>query len=226
MTRLRQWWWLGLGALALFGSGCNIPALTYFLASPDDQTQPSLKRLATDDKNQKVRVAVLASSNLAVTDQLSRVDRELSTKVVKQLSHLCKTNKENVEVLPANVVERYKNKHPDWDHPLDLTQIGKDLKVKYVIYLEVNSLTLYLPKSTQFFQGETDIKVTLVNTKKAADDVPDIDEFHETYPSTPISAFDEPNPLVFRSKFLDHIAEKICWKFTSHAPEQDYITQY
>jgi hypothetical protein len=222
MTLLRRWWWLGLCALAVFCSGCNIPALAYFLASPDDLSQPTLKRLATDDKNQKVRVAVLASSNLPVSDQMSRVDRELSVRVSKQLSALCKTNKENVEVVPDNVVERYKNKNPDWDQPLDLARIGKDLKVKYVIYLEINSMSLYVPKSTQFFQGETDIKVTLVNTKKAADDVPDYDEFHETYPSTPISAFDEPNPLVFRAKFLDHIAERIAWKFTPHPPEKEY----
>jgi hypothetical protein len=225
MTLLRRWWWLGLGALVVLSSGCNIPALSYFLFSPDEQTPPSLKRLATDDKNQKVRVAVLASSNCPVSDQLSRVDRELSAKVVKQLKELCLHNKENVEVVPVNVIERYKNKNPDWDQPLDLTRIGKELKVKYVIYLEINSLTLYVPKSTQFYQGETDIKVTLVNTKKAADDVPDYDEFHETYPSTPILAFDEPNPLVFRSKFLDHIAERVCWKFTSHSPEKGYISE-
>jgi hypothetical protein len=226
MTLLRRWWWLGLGALVALSSGCNIPALSYFLFSPDEQTPPSLKRLATDDKNQKVRVAILAtSSNLQVSDQLSRVDRELSAKVVKQLKAMCKTNKENVEVLPVNVVESYKNKHPDWDQPLDLARIGKDLKVKYIIYLEINSLSLYKPKSNNmFYQGETDIRLTLVNARKP-DDLPETDEYHERYPDTEIDTADDPNPQAFRSKFLDHIAERICWKFTSHSPEKGYISE-
>jgi hypothetical protein len=226
MTPLRRWVWLGLCALAVVSSGCNIPALSYFLFSPDDVVQPSLKKLATDDKDHPVRVAILATSNLAVSDQLSRVDRELSARVVRHLGELCKHNKENVEVVPVNVIERYKNKNPDWDHPLDLARIGKDLKVKYVVYLEINSLSLYVPKSSNsLYQGESDVKVTLVNTKKAADDVPEYDEYHETYPSTPIDVSSDPNPTAFRSKFLDHIAERIAWKFTGHAPEKDYIQE-
>ena len=39
--------------------------------------------------------------------------------------------------------------------------------MRYVVYLEINSLSLYVPKSNnQFYQGETDVKVTLVNVKK------------------------------------------------------------
>jgi hypothetical protein len=226
MTPLRRWVWLGLGALAVFSSGCNLLSLPFFLMGPDPSVPPSMHKLATDNKDQTVRVAVLVSSNLPISDQLSRVDRELGARVVKHLSELCKKNKENVEVVPVNIVERYKNKNPDWDHPLDLAQIGKDLKVKYVVYLEINALSLFVPNSNkQFYQGETDIKVTLVNTKKAADDVPEYDECHESYPSTPISTFDDPNPLAFRSKFLDHVAEKIAWKFTAHPTDRDYAAE-
>ena len=226
MTPLRRWVGLGVCALAVASSGCNLLSLPFFLMGPDPSVPPSMHRLATENKDQTVRVAVLASSNLPVSDQLSRVDRELSARVFTHLRDLCKHNKENVEVVPVNVVERYKNKNPDWDQPLDLVKIGKDLKVKYVIYLEINSLSLYVPKSSNsLYQGETDIKVTLVNTKKAADDLPDYDECHETYPSTPIDISGDPNPLAFRSKFLDHVAERIAWKFTAHSPEKDYVSE-
>jgi TolB-like protein len=222
MTLLRRWGWLGLFALAIVGSGCNIPALSYFIFSPDESTPPSMKKLATEDKDKKVLVAVLATSNLQVSEQLSRVDRELTADVYKHLTKLCKTNKENVEVLPVNVVERYKTSHPDWDHPLDLAQIGKDLKVKYVIYLEINSLSLYKPNSNhQLYQGETDVRVTLVNARKP-DDLPETEECHEKYPDTEIDTSDDPNPSSFRSKFLDHVAERIAWKFTGHPPEKEY----
>ncbi len=168
-------------------------------------------------------MAILASSNLPVSDQLTRVDRELSARVVKHLGELCQHNQENVEVLPVNAVERYKSSHPDWDHPLDLVKIGKDLKVRYVVYLEVKSLSLFVPGSRQMYQGETDVKVTLVNTHKP-DDLPEVDECYERFPNTPVDASDDPNPMIFRSKFLDHVAEKIAWKFTAHPPEKDYCS--
>jgi hypothetical protein len=214
---------LGLGALLLVGSGCNLTALPYFLWGPEPSDSAQMHRLATDDKEKRIRVAVLVSSRLEVREELSRVDRELSALVVKHLSELCKHNEENVEVLPVNVVERYKTSHPDWDQPLDLARIGQELKVKYVVYLEVNSMSLYVPRSNnQFYQGEVDVKVTLVNARKP-DDLPEEDPgFHELYPSTPISTFDDPNPVAFRHKFLDHVAERIAWKFTAHPTEKNY----
>jgi hypothetical protein len=222
MTRLRRGVWLGLCAAAVFSSGCNLLSLPFFLAGPEPSVPAKIQRLATEDKDKKIKVAVLATSNLEVRDQLARVDRELSALVTKRLNELCAHNKENVEVLPVNVVERYKTSHPDWDHPLDLMRIGQDLKVRYVIHLEINSMSLYVPKSNnELYQGETDIKVTLVNAKRP-DDLPEEDTCHEQYPSTPRSRFDQTNPLVFRQQFLDHVAERIAWDFTAHPTEKDY----
>ncbi len=137
MTQFRRWAGLGLCALAILAGGCNILSLPFFLAGPEPSDPASLKQLATEDKNKKIKVAVLAVSNLEVREQLARVDRELSALVVRRLGDLSKTNEENVVVVPVNVVERYKSEHPDWDRPLDLVKIGQDLKVRYVIYLEI-----------------------------------------------------------------------------------------
>jgi len=225
MTRLRRWAWLGLCALAVLGGGCNVLSLPFFLAGPEPTDPPALKQLATEDKDRKIKVAVIAMSNLEVRDQLARADRELSALVTRHLGDLCKANQENVVVLPVNTVERYKTEHPDWDRPLDLVRIGQDLKVRYVIYLEINTLSLYVPKSNkEFFQGDTDIKVTLVNVKKP-DDLPEEQPLHEKFPESPVSAFDEPNPVAFRYKFLDHVAEKIAWQFAKHPTKDKYGAQ-
>jgi hypothetical protein len=223
MTRSRCWWGLGVCALAAFAGGCNVLSLPFFLLGPEPSDPPSLKRLATDDKDKKVKVAVLAASNLDVRSELTKVDRELAARVVKHLGDLCKYNEENVVVLPVQTVERYKSDHPDWDHPLDLARIGQDLKVRYVVYLEINALTLYVPKSNnQFYQGDTEIRITLINARKP-DDLPEEDHFHEVYPESPVSTFDDdPNPIAFRQKFLDHVAERIAWKFTKHRSEDKY----
>ena len=145
--------------------------------------------------------------------------------VVRHLGDLCKANEENVSVVPFTTVERYKSEHPDWDHPIDLLRIGQDLRVRYLVYLEIDSLSLYLPKSNkEFFQGDTDIKLTLVNVRKP-DDLPEEKPFHEKYPESPVSAFDEPNAVAFRRRFLDHVAEKIAWEFTKHPKEKNYGAQ-
>jgi hypothetical protein len=222
MTPLRRWLGIGACALAVCTAGCNVLSLPFFLMGPEPSVEPSLKRLATDDKDKKIKVAVIAASNIDVRSELTRVDRELAAQVVKHLTELCKYNDENVVVLPVNIVERYKTDHPDWDHPLDLARIGQDLKVRYVVYLQIDALTLYVPKSNnQFYQGESDIKVTLVNVRKP-DDPPEEDICHEIYPESPISTFDDPNALAFRQKYLAHVAEKIAWKFTKHPTEKDY----
>jgi len=226
MTPLRRGLVIAVGALAVCAAGCNVLSLPFFIFGPEPTAEPSMARLATDDKDQKIRVAVIASSSIDVRSELTRVDRELSALVVKHLGELCKYNEENVVVTPVNTVERYKSEHPDWDRPLDLVRIGKDLKVRYVIYLEINALSLYVPKSNnQLYQGESDIKVTLVNVKKP-DDMPEEDpSFHEVFPESPISTFDDPNPIAFRHKYLDHVAEKIAWKFTKHPTKKDYQAQ-
>ena len=105
-------------------------------------------------------------------------------------------------------------------------QIGKDLKVRYVIYLEINALSLYMPKSNnQFYQGETDIKVTLVNVQQAGRparggrlprDVPDHAD-QRVRRAEPARRSGH--------KFLDHVAEKIAWDFTSHPTEKDYAAE-
>jgi hypothetical protein len=183
---------------------------------------PTLKRLASDNKDEKVRVAVIALSNLERSEEPAGVDRRFGGLVVKHLADLCKLNKENVEVLPYSAIERYTNTVADWNHPLDLAKIGKDLKVRYVVCLELNSLSLYVPMSNrQLYQGKTEVMVTLIDVRKAADDPPEKDTCYTTYPNELIDTSDEPNEAAFRAKLLDRAAEKIAGEFTKHRAPRD-----
>jgi hypothetical protein len=217
---------LGLCALAVMSSGCNIPALSYFLFSPDQKDPPSLVKLASDDKDTKVKVAVIVTSGPNVYDQGARVDRELAQAVIKRLNEACKENKENVVAKKFNEIERYKSEHPDWNSAgIDLATIGKELKVNYVIYLEIDSLSLYVPGSgSSLYQGQTDIKIQVKKIDKA-DDLPEEELDHEVFPESPRDVSDMPNPMQFRKEFFDRVATKICWRFTGHPPEDKYMAQ-
>lgn len=223
MTPSRRWLWVGLCALAVCNSGCNLLSLPFFIFGPEPKVEPEL-RLASDDKDQKVRVAVIAWTDLQVSDQLSRVDRDLAVLVTKRLNDLCKYNEEKVRAISSNVVERYKSEHLGGDQGLDLVRVGEDLKVDYVIYLEVTALTLYEKGSAnQLYHGNADIKMSLVNVHKP-DDPPEVRYFNREYPTSPISAFDM-NTMAFRQKFLDNVAERISWYFTSHPTDKNYTVE-
>jgi len=223
MSRVRRWSWLGLLALAVV-SGCNIPSLSYFLMGGDVPKEPAQwHQLASKDKEKEVQVAILVSNNLEIRDQFARVDRDLCQRIESHLRSYCKQNEEKVTIVPMHKVKHYTETHPGWDNPIDLVKIGRELKVKYVIYLELNKLSLYEPRSNEmFYHGSTDIEITLVNANKGEDDVPDKMEFHREYPSTPIDVSNDTNPLGFRNKFLNHVAKRIAWQFTSHPTNEDY----
>jgi hypothetical protein len=214
---------LGLCALAVVSSGCNIPALAYFLISPDEKVAPSLQQLATDEKDTKVKVAVIVSSGPGVYDEGTRVDRELAQAVIKRLTELCKQNKENVSVIQFHTIERCKSVNPEvWSPSLELVAIGQKLHAHYVVHVEIEALSLYKPGSSNtLYQGQTDIKVQLVNVRKPDSDTVD-DLMHEMYPESERDVFETPNPMLFRKEFLDRVATKICWRFTKHAPEDNY----
>jgi hypothetical protein len=176
----------------------------------------TLRRLGSDDKDEVIKVAILASHRVKLPDHASGVDRELAALAGKHLGELCKANEENVKVLPTTSVDRYKKEFPDWDQPLDLVKIGRDLKVRYVIYLETEALSLYLPGSgKELFQGNAEIKMSLFDMR-TPDDPPDEELIRVCYPDLPTDTHDNEGTTQLRHALLNHVAERISGMFTKH----------
>jgi hypothetical protein len=221
---------LVLGLIAL-GGGCNPLYLPFFLASGEPKFPPSYRRLATDDKKQQVRVAILTYMGVPEGEEVFRADRDLARSVAKELQTLCKYNEENVAVIDPFKVEEYTNERPDWHHQhLDLEKVGKDLKADYVIYIEINSLAFYQPGTyRQFYQGKANLTLSLVNVRKPNDISSGPRELAFSYPSesrggnVPVDS-DTP-PQVFRQKFLDYLGRQMAWQFTAHPTNQHHWTE-
>jgi hypothetical protein len=219
----RRWFLAGLFAASL--AGCD-PATTAYFLLPETKDPAELRRLASDDKKKEVKVAVLTHTELETRPELIQADRQLAEYLGKQLRDRCAENKEKVTVIPSRRVEDYKNTHPRWRDPLE---VGRELKVDYVIYLEVNSLSLYEKGSSNLmYRGRANISVSLVDVNHP-DDTPEQKEYTDTYPSDaqgPIDASMDTSPMQFRAAFLNYVATRLSWNFTGHRKRDGSMKEY
>ena len=209
----RRWFLAGLVAAAC--AGCD-PATTAYFLLPEANDPAELRRLASDDKKKEVKVAILTHSALETRAELIQADRQLAELLAKQLRERCAKNKEKVTVVAPRRVEDYKNSHPRWRDPLE---VGRELKVDYVIYLEINSMSLYEKGSSNLmYRGRAGVSVSLVDVNRP-DDVPEQTEISAEFPSEargPLDASMDTSPMQFRAAFLGYVAKRLSWCFTGH----------
>jgi hypothetical protein len=206
------------------GTGCNILSLPFFLFGPEPKREAELLKLAADDKKLPVKVAILASNGLETRPEFLQADRQLADLLGRQLTELSKYNGENVLVLSPRKVEEFKSAHPNWYRgEIELAEIGRRLKVDYVIYLEINSLSLYEKGSlNELFRGQADVKVAVVNVNQP-DEGPKSKDFYDVYPEEgPVPVGIDKQPHQFREEFLNHAAKKLAWFFVAHPTRDTY----
>jgi hypothetical protein len=216
MARGARWWLVGVLGLAAFG-GCDPGSIAYFLL-PEEKAQPELKRLASDDKKKEVKVVILTYNRLDLQPELIQVDRQLADVLTRQLDLLCKENDENVKIVPSRLVEEYKNTHPSRHGP-DPAEVGRHFHADYVIYLELNEMSLYEKGSgKQMYRGRAHISVSLVEVNNP-DDAHEPREFTCVYPSEARAMDVSPEIPValFRQQFLACIARKLSYYFAPHS---------
>jgi hypothetical protein len=211
-----------LVVLAALTPGCSPQALYFFL--PENKTDPGLCRLASEEGNKEVRVVVLTYSNkLETRPELLGAERDLTERFAAKLAEGCKTNGEHILIVNPRKVEEFKSAHPGWAGA-DLADIGRHFKADYVIYLEINHLSLFNKADMNMqFKGHVEMSVSLIDVNKP-DDSPKHTEYSDSYPSDarPIPV-DGDNPVgQFREAFFNHTAKKLSWYFTEHLPREGY----
>lgn len=203
----------------MLGAGCNVMSLPYFLSMGDDRLPPQLMKLSSDDKEVETRVAVMTYAGTVTEPEFVGADRELTGMLCQYLQREFQENKEKVVLVPAAQVNRYKDNHPNWH--LDLEETAKRFRVDYLVYLDVESLSLYEPRSfNQFYRGRADVHVSVVDAHKP-DDYPAKKDFHCEFPAGAPVQVEDRNPQEFRRTFLNYVAEHISWYFTAHPPAHE-----
>lgn len=209
---------------AFLPAGCNLLALPFFIFGPEPKIDPILKKVAPADKEKDVKLVVLAyTTSLDVRPELLRADRDIANLTVRYLKKGFEYNKERVTCVNPTKVEEFKNNHPGWK-TLDPAEIGRHFGADYIVYLEINELSLYETRSAnQLYRGNANITVNLIDCRD-----PEADreqrEFTCTYPTEsrgPIPVEDKPL-AAFKMEFFGSVALQLSWHFTSHPTRDDF----
>lgn len=206
-----------------FSSGCQLMSLPFFLLPGMDPKHEPECKLASKDKDKKIKVVILASSGLERNLEFIRVDRDLANLLAASLKTSFTKNKENVEVIPCSRVAKYKDEHPNW-RSVGSVEVGKFFQADYVIELEINQMSLYQPgMGNMLYQGRTSISLQCLDVNKTIDNQIFQKEYTTEWPRTkgPIPA-DDTNPAQFRQQFLNVVAKELSWCFTSHLVDDDF----
>jgi hypothetical protein len=94
------------------------------------------------DKKKPATVAIFVYSGPETRPGFVTADRDLSNCLVRILQQRCPENHQYVRFIPPGKIEEFKNNHSDW-HSMPLKELGKRFDADYVLYLEIESLSLY-----------------------------------------------------------------------------------
>jgi hypothetical protein len=220
--RLRLAGWMVLAAA--LGMGCSLSSLPYFLSAGDSREAPMLMGLTPPEKGKPVRVAVMAYQGGVADSDLVTVERDLESQLSQQLFRDFKENKQAVSIVPTGKVQEFKNNNPGWKRSMDLKEIAQYFKVDYLIYLEVDSISLYQTGSARMlFQGRANITVSLLNAR-SPDESPSPKTFACMYPSAskaPIPVDPSTSPRAFYMAFVEYMGKRLAWYFIPHEINQD-----
>ena len=214
-----------VGGLSAVGCGADGGAMAYFL-SPEQRIEPTFAHLALlkDDKKPAPRVVILPwSVNLETRAEFINADRQLAEALGRDLKELAKAGEEKLDIVSPRKVEEFKNVHPNW-RQMELAEIGRKFDADHLIYLEINQMSLYEPRSNNMLmRGQANITLTLVDVKH-----PDELSKHETlsciHPSEapgPVPIEDMP-PFQFREKFLNFVSRKMSHYFSKYPRDERY----
>jgi hypothetical protein len=223
MTARHRWWLVGLLGAALV-TGCDPGTMLYFLM-PEGKEDPELRRLASQDKKKEVKVVILTYTAMDPRPEFIQADRQLAELLAKELNELFKSNQDKVMVIQPRRVEEYKNMHPS-RRGYDPAQVGQHFKADYVIYIEMNKLSLFERGSDMLLRGRADLLVSVVDCKNP-DDTPDSRDFTCVYPSDSKGAIDvspETPAMQFRQAFLTYVARRLSYYFAPH-PKRDRMLE-
>jgi hypothetical protein len=214
--------WLVLAAI--LATGCNLASLSYFLYPGGDLKQPpELATLAPPEKGKPVRIAVIAYSSGPVASEFVTAERDLASQLSQQLFQNFKENKQAISVVPGSKIQEFKEDHPGWKQSMGLKEMAQYFKVDYLIYLEIDSMSLYETGSSKtLFYGRTNITVSVLDANKP-DESPYPKSFSCEYPKSkgPISADESTPPRGFYMAFMNYLAKRLSWYFIPHEINQD-----
>lgn len=201
----------------LLGAGCDMASLAYFIL-PEQRLDAKMKHLASDEKDKNPKVVILTWGGFEMRSEFIHADRQLAELLARELQRHAEEGKEKLTILPARKVEEFKTANPNW-RGMPLPEIGRRFGADHVIYLEINSLSLYEPGSLNtLLRGRISLNMTLADVARP-DETPMQEPFVCTFPGDApgaLPADNEATKVQFRQAFLAHVSRKLGFYFSKH----------
>jgi hypothetical protein len=206
--------------------GCDSATLAYFFL-PDAKEPARIKNLGSSDSKNVPRIAILTWGGFETRSEFIHADRQISDLLANELTELTKSNGEKLTIIPSRKIEDYKNNHPRW-RAQEMSEIGEKLGADYVVYLEINSLSMYEPGSgNNLFRGRAELNVSLIDVHNP-DDAQAPKPFSCIYPSDargPEQVGFDSNAAQFREKFLTSVARNLSYYFSCYPKRNSYMPE-
>ncbi len=197
-----------LSLASLMSLGCNPFTAVYFLF-----LLPPPKTPAAYEGLEKQTVVVIAHVGRSVQFQYAGLDNDLVRGVVREL----RENVKGIKLADPNQVRHWKDEHSDWE----LTDVGNEFKATRVVYLEVESFTLYEQQSSQLYRGSCKIRVQVADMEKEGEIAFDT-HIEQLYPGARPIPSSELSQDKFRGLYMRFLVRQIAHQFFEYRPDEDF----
>lgn len=214
-----------VAGLVAASAGCNLPALSYFLM-PEQRLDAKILHLASSDKKAEPKVAIFTYTRPGETSMdFIHADRALAEMLGRNLQQFAEASKESLAVLPQRRVQEFMNDNPSWKS-MGWASVGRRLGADYVIYLEINSLSLYEKKSTALMVGRASITAFVTDVSKP-DEPPMQQDYSCQFPTAqgPIPIDADTTPQQFQRAFLTHVSRQLTWFFAKYPRSEQRLVE-
>jgi hypothetical protein len=160
-------------------------------------------------------------ANTEVRPELLTADSELADRVGQALKKRFEDNKEKVKIVPAARVKSYLNQNLG-GRTLSPYDVGQHFKADLVVALEISSISLYEPGSSNtLFRGRSEMNVTVTDLSNPRGEGTVLDDvFRIEYPRTVGRDSSGSSPIVFRTAFLNRTARDLSRWFSAWPSEE------
>ncbi len=196
--------------------GCNyFIALGYLIGGPP-QIEPLFeKETKKSFTDRDIQVAVVCYA----PDDLKKFHDNIDQMLAQRLSALL--HKSEVKIIAPEAVTAWMVKNPDWD---SATEIGAEFDVNYVVYVDMNTFSLYEQDSTSLFRGRCDTVVSVYEMETDGDGRRIWNkDISSVFPKIAPRSASDVSYDTFRNEYFFRLADDIGRMFYPHRNGDDIV---
>lgn len=191
-----------LGCALVAIPGCNYFILLGYLIGGPPQLEPLFEaetNKSFTDRNVRVAVVCYAS------DDLTKFHDNIDKMLISRISAMLYSNK--IDIVNPDLVKAEMANNPEWDSPVE---IGAELDVNYVVYVDIADFSLYERDSTSLFRGRCEAICSVYEMQTNGDGRRIFTtEINSTYPTQVPRSASDISYESFRNEYFFRLANEI-----------------